>query len=394
MATTVPSQQELYDLYKNEAQSRDSTLTDFEEGAINDCIAGGLSVAGEELSKLVVDKFNKTFFATSHGTEVTGDADDLEFLAKDHFGDLFARQGAQAAVGVVEFSRPNADAGNVTIGTDVIVKTNANAQGLEQRFQVTAAVTLIGTTISASVVALVPGTDGNVLPGTIVNIETALTDSSVVVANSTAASGGSATQTDPEYREFIRNGVERIRGATKTAIEAASKNVPGVEIATAIEDLQSVIEWDVSGSSTIGDFFFIPRVRLFVADANGAANAALVALVDAAVLLVRACGVKITVIGATPQVLNWTGSITLNPSGPNFTLFQTDTSNITATMGQYIRDLQIGEDFDRNLARAAILAIWGPSGTNDLTNFASLVPAGNIDVTAPTKLIPGTMATE
>lgn len=392
MATEVPSFSDLYDLFETEVQNVASDLTDFEEGAINDVLGGAFSVGAEELSRLIIEKFNKTFFSTAHGPEVTGGPDDLEFLATDHFGDSFARPEAQAAIGTVTFSRPTTDAGNVTIPAGSIVKTNANSQGVEQRFSTDSEVILTGLSIDASVTAVEPGTSGNVLSGTVINIESTLTDDTVVVTNDDPMSGGVETQTDAEYREFIRNKIEIIRGATKAAVEAAALNVPGIVVATAVENLQSVIEWDIGSSSTVGDFFFIPRVKLYVADINGTASAALIEAVEDAIFDVRACGVFIEVIAATPLSMDWDASVSLNPSGPNFALFSSDPTLIEQTMAEYIRDLAIGEDFNRNLARAAILAIWGPSGTDDLTDFVTNEPLGTIDISAPTKLIPGTVS--
>lgn len=391
MATQVPSQQELYDLFKNEIQSRNPNLTDFEEGSILDSLGGGISTAGAEISRGIIEAFAKTFFATANGPEVTGGPDDLELLATDHFGDAFARPDAAPAIGNVTFSRPNTGAGNVTIPAGTIVKTVKDANGKEERFATEAVVTLTGLSIQASVTAVEAGTDGNVNPNTVTVIESSLTDPSVVVTNPLAFSGGEAEDTDAEYREFIRRKIETLRGATKAAIEAAALNVSGIETATAIESLQFVIEWDVGGSITIGDYFTIPRVRLYVADVNGVASNALIDAVEEAIFSVRACGVRIDVIGATALSVNWAAAITLNPGGPNYAVLASDPTQIVETMEQYLRDLPIGTGFDKGLAKLAIMAIWGPSGTNDLTDFVTSVPVGNVSATATQKVIPGTV---
>lgn len=390
MSTNVPSQQDLYDLYQNELQSRAPELTDFEEGAINDAIAGAVSVGGQEVLKAIIDLFSKTYFSTANGPEITGGPDDLQTLAVDHFGDDFARPAAAPAVGVVTFSRPGSSP-TVLIPEGTIVKTAKDASGNEIRFATLSDVTITGTSINASVQAVEAGTEGNVNSGTVVKIESSLLDSTIVVTNPSAFSGGEAEDTDSEYREFIRNKIETLRGATKAAIEAAANNVPGIETATAIEDLQTVIEWDIGGSMTVGDFFTIPRVRLFVGDANGTATLALIDEVIAAIEPVRAAGVKIDVIGANALSVDWTMNITLNPSGPNFAELSTDTTMLEESMAQYIRDLPIGTGFDKGLAKLAILAIWGPSGTDDLTDLTISIPTGNISATVNDKLIPGTI---
>lgn len=388
MATQVPSQQELYDLFKNEVQSRQPLLTDFEEGSKLDSIGGGLSTAGAEIVKSIVDFFAKTYFATANGPEVTGGPDDLEFLAVDHFGDTFARPAASPAIGNVTFSRPNTDAGNVVIPAGTIVKTPKDANGESQRFATESLVTLTGLSIQASVEAVEAGIEGNILGNVLTVIESALTDPSVVVTNPLAFSGGEAVATDAEYREFIRRKIETLRGATKAAIEASALNVPGIETATAIESLQTVIEWDIGGSMTVGDYFTIPRARLYVADVNGTASQPLLDAVIEAILFVRAFGVRIDVYAATPLPVDWSASIVLNPGGPNFATLSVDPTAIVETMEQYIRDLPIGTGFDRGLAKLDIMAIWGPSGTNDLTDFNTSVPVGNISATATQKLLP------
>jgi len=391
MAIDVPSQQDLYDLMKNEIQTRAPQITDFEDGSIADSLAGIGSVGGNELLKVLLQFFAKTYFSTANGPEITGNDDDLAALAVDHFGSSFARPAAVPAVGTVTFSRPTATAGNVVIPVGTIVKTDKDADGNEQRFKTTAAVTMVALSIEANVEAVVAGADGNVGGGSVVNIEDSLTDDTVVVTNALTFAGGANQQSDAEYREFIRNKVEIIRGATKAAIEAAAVNVSGVQTATAIETLQTVIEWDIGGSAPIGVPFVIPRVKLYVADSSGTASAALIALVEAAILEVRACGVRIEVIGATPFALDWSASLSLNPSGPNFATLSTDTEMIVESMRQYIQTLPIGTGFNRNVARAAILAIWGSSGTNDLTDFTNNLPTGDIVVSATQKLIDGTV---
>jgi hypothetical protein len=391
LATQVPSQQDLYDLYKNEVQAVNPDLTDFEDGSKLDSLGGGFSTAGQEVVKLIIDQFAKTFFDTAHGPEVTGGTDDLENLAIDHFGDEFARPEAAPAVGVVAFSRPTSAAGNVTINAGTIVKTEKDSNGVEQRFATEATVTMTGLSINASVEAVVAGAEGNVQNGTVTVIETALTDPTVVVTNAATFTGGEAEDTDAEYREFIRNKIETLRGATKAAIEAAALNVAGIETATAIEDMIAVKEWDIGGNATVGDYFRIPRVRLFIADANGTASQALIDNVADAIFSVRACGVRIETIGASALSLNWTASIVLDPGGPNFALFSSDPQLIIDSMEQYLRDLPIGTGFDRGLAKLAIMDIWGPSGTGDLTDFNTSVPSGNVSATATDKIIPGTV---
>ncbi len=382
--TTPRSQQEYYNIGKNEIQTTLPELTDFNDGSINDIILGTASVLAQEITRLVLDRFKKTYLNSSEG-------DDLEYLATDHFGDTFSRPAAQKAVGIVKFSRPDALAGDCVIGTSVIVKTAADANGESQRFQVTSEVTLAGTEINASVEAISAGVAGNVEIDECSTIETALTDSSIIVTNEDAFSGGSEEEDDAEYRETIRRLIQELKGATLDAVRAAALNVSGVEQATAKEFIQTVKEWN--GAATVGEAFNIPHVMLYVADANGVANDALIALVVLAVEAVRACGVYIQVLSAIAQNLNWTASITLDPSGPNYATLQSDTTMIVNSMTEYIEDLPIGTTFSRALADAAMLAIWGPAGTGDLTAFTTTSPSGDVDPADNEKFIPNTIET-
>ena len=393
MATELKSQEQLIETFKNEVQLQDPTLTDFSDGSSNNAFAGISAVAVRELQKLTIQKFNNTFFSTAKGSATSASGDDeLQTLATDHFGDNFKRPAATKATGTANFTRPNADAGDVTIPVDTIVKTVQNANGEEERFITLAEVTMTGTSINASVEAVEAGSDGNVNAAKVIVIEDSLTDDTVVVTNTLAFVGGDEEADDSEYLEFLRNEIEKIRGATAAAIKAAALNVAGVEFTTPIENQQVVIEFDIGGSSTIGTFFRIPRVQLFIADVNGTASAALIALVVAAIEPIRATGVKIDTIGATPLLVDWTASIVLNPSGPNFAALSVAPTLITDAMSQFIKDLPIGTGFIRSAANAAILAIFGPSGTDDLTSFVTSIPSGDIAATATDKLIPDTIA--
>lgn len=385
MSVTPKSQQEYYVLGKNEIQARRDSLTDFTDGSILDICNGVPSVLAQEVTRLLLDKFNKTYFASADG-------DDLEALAVDHFGDAFARPGAQSAVGVVTFSRPTSLAGDVPIEVGTIVNTATDSNGNSQRYATIARVVLTTLSISASVSAVIPGLLGNVDEDTVTQIETALTDPTITVNNNDAFTGGKEELSDAEYRNFIELKIQELRGATIDAITSTALTVPGVEKVTALETYITVIEWDNALLTPIGDSFKIPRVILYISDANGVANDALIALVRSAIDLERAAGVYIDLVSAVALSVNWSASIALNPSGPNYTEFQTDTTKITDSMSDYIKNLAIGGDFARGLADYAIMLIWGPTGTDDLVSFSSVTPSGDIITASNQKLIVGTLS--
>jgi hypothetical protein len=383
----LKSQQELLEEFFLTVQAGSEDLTDDTEGSNLDTIAGAVTSAVAEIQRVSVDEFKKTFIDTAHGPAVTGGADDLQRLLVDHFGDQFARPDPTPGVGVVTFSRPNTDAGDVEILEGTVVRTRQNAAGSSQRFKVLTDVTLTGTSINASVEALVDGPSGNVLANTVVEIETALTDPTVTVNNAAPFSGGANTLTDAEYRQFARNLLKSLGGGSIEAIEAAAKTVAGVVTATGIEFIKIVKEWDVAADDAIGNAFRIVYPVLYIGDANGNASQPLKDAVAEAIEDVRAAGIQVHIEGFVAVSLNWTATITLDPSGPNYADLSVDPQPVIDSMILYLQNLTAGADFVKSTADAAILAEWAA----DLTNFVTSVPAGDVSIDANEKIIPGTV---
>ena len=394
MSTSVSTQKQLYEIIKSAIESQDGDFSDFNEGSMLDILSGSFTTGMNEISELIISEFGKTYFETAHGPEVTGNVDDLQNLAVDHYGDKFKRPEANEATGTVTFSRANIIAGDVTILAGTVVKTKKDSSGEEFLFETIIDVLLTGLNIDADVIAQVAGTDGNVDPLKVLVIETALTDSSVEVSNAAKFAGGDSEQDDAEYRETIRNLIQSLAGATKTAIEGAILSVSGVSIATLIERERVVIDYDISGEEILAgsSFFRIPYPVAYIADENGQSSQGLIDAVIEAVRSIKACGVAIEVLGATAIALSWDGAYSLNAGGPNFAELSTDFSKITDTMADYIRGLGIGESFIITDANDYIFSIWGPAGTNDMTAFNTNSPVSNISVTSIEKIIPDVMS--
>jgi len=313
-------------------------------------------------------------------------------LAIDHFGDDFARPDAVEAVGEVTFSRPTDTAGDVTIPLGTIIKTVKDANGEEIRFLTDAEVIMTGTTIDADITADDGGSDGNVLASTITVLETALTDPTVVVDNAAAMAGGANEQNDSTYRETIRDLIEALKGATTAAVRGALEAVQGISTVTLIEQLKTVKEWDIGAGAVVGDFFRIAYPFAYIADENGNATQTLIDNAQDAIDSIRACGVRIVILGASGSATNWSADLTLNPAGPNYATLQTDLTMIEESMESYMNELPIGSGFDKSAASAAMLAIWGAAGTDDLTAFSTTIPAADIAGVTGTKLVAGTIA--
>lgn len=385
MSTKSLSMNEFYEFYKDQVLALAPELTDFSDGSLHDIVAGAFASSMNELTELTLSEFQKTFFDTASG-------DDLDTLAVDHFGDKFKRPEATLATGIITFSRATSTEGDVTIAAGTIVKTEKDSQGNEISFTTTEEVLLTGLNIDAAIEAQEAGSSGNLLPSTIVVLESTLTDSSVVVTNGLAMAGGEDEQDDAEYRETIKSLIQSLAGATKQAIEGAILALPNVGFTTLITEEKVVIEYNIGGDNTVGNYFRIPYPVVYVADENGNSSPSLVEDVQEAIIPIKACGVNVEVLGAIAISLNWNASLTLNAGGPNYGELQSDLTKIKESMTEFINTvLEIGSGFSRQDANDYILSIWGPLGTNDLSSFNTSTPSGDVSVQSNEKLIAGTM---
>lgn len=396
MALLIKTMQELVDDFINELQNRQPRLTDTSEGSQIDSLAGATAYLAGEATLIAQQLFEKTFFSTANGPEITGGSDDLQTLAIDHFGPAFARLPATQATGGVVFSRPTTAAGPVSILAGTVVKTAKNASGVEYRFETLEDRTLTGVSVVANVRALVAGVSGNLAPSVPLVIETPLTDTTVVAATSPSVFfvGGAEAQSDADYRAYIISQLGNRRLTVKESIEAAASDVPGITTVKAVEVYMPVIEYDIATSlPKVGTTFFrIPRAYVYIADVTGTATGGQVAQATENIDAVRAFGVAIGVIAATPLELNWTLSVVLNPLGPNYDAFSFgDFTLIQDSMSAYLHALPIGAGFDKAVALAAIEAIYGALGTGDLVSASITVPGADVGGVENQKIIPGVM---
>ena len=392
MAAQLLTQSEFYSLFELEVRGKDTSekLTDWTDGSILDILTGAVSLALTEVSDLTAKEFAKTMFDTADGPEVTGGPDYLQDLAVDHYGDSFARPGAAKSEGTLVFSRPTTDGGTVTIpaGTEATTETDSNGEA--QRFVTLEAASMPGLSVSVAAEAAVAGSAGNAQVGEIVVLASTLTDASVTVNNPAIFSGGDDAETDAEYRETIRDGLRALPGATKEALKAAARGVAGVQSVSIFEELRVVIPYNIgTGLPEVGaEWFRVPVATLYVADENGSANSQMLADVSAAIDAARAAGVVIQVAAAEAIEIDWTATLSLNAGGPSYSSLSVDPSPIVDSMRNYLATLEVGEDFVRATAEAAILALWGPAGTNDLTAISTTIPVGSVTVTDTQKLVP------
>lgn len=201
----------------------------------------------------------------------------------DRYSPEIAPKEASPALVTLSFSRPTAGAGATTYAAGSRVAT---VGGIE--FELTTAAPFGASDlgpITASARAVNAGLSGNVVAGSITRFVTAPGDNTLAVTNPERASGGDDVESEASLRERTRRFFGAQRRGTGPAIEAAALAVAGVRQATAEEE---TVDGEITG-----------RVQLYIADANGQANAELRSLVSAALLDARCFGIGVEVIGAT-----------------------------------------------------------------------------------------------
>lgn len=234
MTTEVPTHAQLMQLFQDTVLLETARLTErsFQPGFMLDILRGGLGALAEDAEFRAVKLHLATFISTAEG-------DDLDALARDHF--QLERFGGIGAVGTIRFSRPNADFGSFLIPALTLIET---ADGV--RFATTEEVLMTGTTIDAAIQCMTVGDVGVVGAGAITELISVLDDGTVTASNPEGTAGGVARETDPKFRERIRDFFATLRRGTRDAVVFGAKQVPGVDTA-AIEETSKVADLSQTG---------------------------------------------------------------------------------------------------------------------------------------------------
>lgn len=212
----------------------------------------------------------------------TAEREDLDRLVSDRFSPTLARLEASAALVDLVFTSSSGAAAK-TFPVDTRVRTRG---AVEFRVLVAGSIIAGGGSVTVRAQAIQTGPAGNVSAGQITQLVNP--DPEVSVTNPERAAGGDDIEPDARFRARARDFFLNARRGTLAAIEFGARTVPGVRLATAIEDV------DTSGDPT-------GRVSLFISDAAGAGNTALADLVRTALIEYRAAGIYVEVYAATPR---------------------------------------------------------------------------------------------
>ena len=334
-------------------------LVDLTTGSVLRAILEANASIALWLQWLIVQVLAQTRAATSTGA-------DLDTWVADF---SLSRLPAQAAATSATFSRitPGLVA-SIPVGTQV--KT---ADGT-QAFAVLAdpanpaysaatgayAVAAATTSIALSVQATTPGSAGNVQPGLIAMLATAIPGIDAVT-NPSQAAGGMDAEPDAALRARFANFIDSRSRATPAAVAFAIDSLQ--------QGLSHVVTENASPAGTAAPGTFVVTVD----DGSGAPPASLISAVASAIDAVRPVGTQFYV--QPPTVLGANVSLAITVSDANKAAAQ---GAVAAAITAYVGSLPIGAPLP--LTRVAALAY---AAAGNVTNVSSLTINGAADLVPP-----------
>jgi phage-related baseplate assembly protein len=315
------------------------------------------SRAGAAMADLIIGnaagRIRATFLDGAEG-------DDLTILARDHWG--LERTEASFAIGQVTFAHSAGPSGTIAAGTRVasVQATDGSFVTITTDSDIVWGASDTSRTVAAT--ATLAGATGNVGIGQVSRILDTLFTTGFSVTNASAFAGGQAEETDTELRERVRGYNQTLRRGTLAALEFGAKVVPQVKKATAVETPASGV------------------VTIYVTDADGNSNAAMVAAVTTEIENWRAAGVLVTITGGS--IVDQAVSISLTVRAGS------DSAALASKASAAVKALnrRIGETLFRSVIAAAARAVDPENILNVVVNTpsADLVPSANQLIRIPT----------
>lgn len=275
MPTTEPAWQDLYDVGKATLQARRPSLV-VEEGDVSDAIIAGTATCGSSIIAYANRRFKACFLDGAHGADLTA-------LAFDRG---VTRDTGSEAIGTYTISRPTVGLGAGTIVEGTRVATEPDDTGAFATYTLDEDVVFGALDLTKDVQATCTavGKIGNVAEDQILRFLDNVFDPSLVISNDERFVGGIEEESDAELRDRVRGFFLTQARGTIDALIFGSRQVPGVDRVTVVVDDSGLI-------------------TVYVADAEGNSNAAMVAAValeleswrDAADLLYVTGGVILSV---------------------------------------------------------------------------------------------------
>lgn len=212
---------------------------------------------------------------------------DLDRLVADRTNGEVVRKDPSPARTTLSITRNSGALPAVT----VLSGTRVRARGTGIEFVLTAPASLpLGSTgpVTVAAQAVLAGLAGNVAEDSLTEWVASPPDLALTVTNPQVAAGGDERESDPRLAARFRSWWKSARRGIVAAIEFGALEVAGVRQAVAVEEVDS------SGVET-------GRVALYIADAQGNGNSALVAAVRSSLREYRGAGVVVDIYGSQPQ---------------------------------------------------------------------------------------------
>ena len=343
------------------AQAASSTILDFTVGSPFRAVIEASAGMFMWCQWLVLQVLGITRAATSHGADLDSWMADFSFV----------RLPGVAATGTVTFSRYSSAIASLilpgyqlltadgsrgfTVATDT---TNATWNPALGGYLVPAG----QASVTVPVVATVVGTAGNVQPGTVTLIATAIAGIDTVT-NASAFLNGAAAEQDPAFLARFAVYIAGLRQATLAGITAAIENVQAGLAFVVLQNQNSAGAYDPG------------VITVFVDDGSGAPATSLITAVGNAVNVARACGIQSVVLGPAALPVNVTMTIT---AAGGYTLAAVEAA-VQAALSAFINAAEFGPTLSY-VAMGTVAS--GVSGVASVSAGYTL-NAGAIDLAAP-----------
>jgi hypothetical protein len=345
---SAPSHDDLYEMARVTTLVKRPDLL-LSPGDVADLPArGGAAMADLQIG-YIAGRIRATFLDGAEG-------DDLTTLARDHWN--VERDLAVASIGEVTFSHTPGPVGSIPAGTRVATLPGVDGTFVTVTTDVDAVFGALDASKTVAVTATAGGVAGNVEAANLTRILDGDLFDTFTVTNAARLVGGAEEQTDDELRAEVRGLNQTLRRGTAAALEVGAKQVQQVKVATVVEEAVAGV------------------VSLYVADADGNSNAAMVTAVETELMNWRAAGVVVTVTGGSLVTQDIDLSLAVRVGVAVAPLVDRIRQAVASAIKKQVRH---GDTLYRDLIRSAARAV-DPDGIVNVTvnvPAADVVPAGN-----------------
>jgi uncharacterized phage protein gp47/JayE len=342
-------------------QGAASSLVDLTVGSVLRAILEANAAVALWLQWLIVEVLSATRLATSSGADCDSFGADFGFTrlpAVASSGEVTFSRFSAASTALVPVGASVATAGNTQSFVVVADTSNAAYNAASDGYVITAGV----SNVNATVVASVSGAAGNVLPGMISLLSSAIPGIDTVT-NASALTGGVNAEGDAAFKARFSNYLASLSRATN------------ISIGSAIEAIQQGLSYSITENQDQTGAVLMGHFVVTVDDGTGAPPATLLQTVQQTVDAIRPVGTSFAVQG--PIVVSANISVTLvTATGTNHAIATTAVAGAWAT---YIATLPIGMTL--SYTKLAQLAYEASSSIVNLSDLA--LNGGTADLVPP-----------